>query len=312
MGIILASSRAHNSPCIPCPEGYVPGNPGTFEELHKKVKDLYPPIFEGAKLRVKRCHNEGFFTVHSLTLSSMTPSGYKLGTCYTGSKHVGRLERYPMIMGELMPNGNLATTFVHTLGCRLRVKHVNQIVKQKFEASSSTIDYRSDEATFSITLDNPDFSKCTGTLVVHYLQALSNRLTAGTEFAFHRSQLIPGGQESMIALALRYSTGLQTFSATIGNAGLHFCYHHKASQQLQLGVELETSLASHDSSAGIFYQLDVPDADIVFRGMVNTKLTVGGVLEKKLYPIPDSSLILSVMLNHGTQHFQVGIGLNVG
>lgn len=308
MGNVLASSP----PCVPCPEGYVPGNPGTFAELHKKVKDLYPAIFEGAKLKVKRCYNDDFHTVHSLTLSSMTPSGYKLSTCYTGPKRVGRFERYPLIVGEIMPNGNLATTFVHTLGCRLRVKHTNQIVKKKFEASSSTIEYRSDEATLSVTMDNPDFAKRTGTLVIHYLQALSNRLTAGTEFAFHRSQLIPGGQESMIALALRYSTGAQTFSATVGNAGLHFCYHHKASQQLQLGVELETNLVTHDSSAGIFYQFDVPHADMVFRGMINTKLTVGGVLEKKLYPVPDSSLLLSDMLNHGTQNFQVGIGLNVG
>ncbi|XP_063975617.1 mitochondrial import receptor subunit TOM40 homolog 1-like [Diachasmimorpha longicaudata] len=312
MGIIQAASKPLKPPCIPCPEGYVPGNPGTFEELHKKVKDLYPPIFEGAKLRVKRYYNDEFYMIHSLTLSSMTPSGYKFGTCYTGSKRVGRVERYPVIMGKLMPSGNLATTIAHTFGCRLRVKHVNQIGNRKFEASSSTVEYRSDEATFSVTLDNPDFAKCTGTLVIHYLQALSNRLTAGTELAFHRSQLIPGGQDSLIALALRYSTGAQTFSATVGNAGLHICYHHKASQQLQLGVELETKLSNHDSSAGIFYQLDVPHADMVFRGMVNTKLTVGGVLEKKLYPVPDSSLILSVTLNHGTQNFQVGIGLNVG
>ena len=58
MGTIHASRKiqeepnvvTHEEDCIPCrePQDKAPGNPGSFEEIHKKVKDLYPQNFEGA------------------------------------------------------------------------------------------------------------------------------------------------------------------------------------------------------------------------------------------------------------------------
>ncbi|XP_015591642.1 mitochondrial import receptor subunit TOM40 homolog 1-like [Cephus cinctus] len=300
--------------CIPCPKDQrKPGNPGSFEEIHKKVKDLYPRHFEGIRLVVNKILSKHFQVKHTLTMSSVTPAGYKFGATYAGTKRVGMHESYPVAIGEIAPNGSMTGSFVHTLGCRLRLKYSAQIDShQKYKACSSTAEYRSDDFTISLTLANPSFIKRQGTVVLHFLQSITSRIALGAEVACLRGSLIPGGQETIMSGAFRYSTGRTTLSGTLGEAGLHLCYHQKASEQLQLGVELETNMRTHESVATIVYRVDVDYADLVFRGYVNSETTVAAVLEKKLYPIPESSLVLSAMLNHAKQQFRVGIGINIG
>lgn len=46
------------------------------------------------------------------------------------------------------------------------------------------------------------------------------------------------------------------------------CFHQKASQQLQVGVELEINCRIQESTGAIAYQVDLPKADLVFRGMI--------------------------------------------
>lgn len=313
MGIVQASMKNQKHPsCIPCPYGYVPGNPGTFEELHNKLHNLYPLNFEGARLIIRKTLSQHFNACHTIALSSVTPSGYKFGACYVGLKRVGENEKYPSITGDIMPNGNLATSFSHTLGCRFRIKNVTQIAKGKCLSSSSTAEYRSDDFTLSMIIADPDIKRQSGTVVLQYLQALSSRMTMGVEMACHRSRNVAGGQQSIMTLAMRYCTGPRTFTATLGEVGLHVSYHHKASQQLQLGVEWETNMRSHESAGTFVYQVDIPHADLIFKGMINTETTISGTFEKKLYPMPETSLLLSAMLNHRKQQFRVGIGLNVG
>ncbi len=54
--------------------------------------------------------------------------------------------------------------------------------------------------------------------------------------------------------------------------GLHLCYYQKASEQLQLGVEFETSVRLMEAQASIGYQVDIPKADLVFKGMLFVRL----------------------------------------
>lgn len=298
-------------PCIHCMSDPSPGNPGTLEEIHKKVKDLYPRNFDGAKLFVKKTLSSNFDVAHTITLSSVTPSGYKFGTTYIGTKRIGERERYPVAVGDIMPNGNMNASFIHTIGCRFRAKVAAQIAENKYKACNSTVEYRSDDFTLSLTLANPHFEKKHGTLVLHYLQSITSRVALGAEVACHRGLGVPGGHQTIMSAAFRYSTGFSTLSATLGEAGLHVCFHRKASQQLQLGVELETNMRTHESVATMVYQVDLPQADMVFRGMINSETTVCGVFEKRLFPIP-ASLAISIMLNQMKQQFRVGVGLNVG
>lgn len=301
-------------PCVPCFEKIdrKPGNPSSFEDLHAKTKELYPQNFEGAYLLLKKTLSKHFNVTYRMTLSSVTPYGLKFGVNYVGTKRVGFSEKYPVILGEITPSGNLSASFVHTLGCRYRFKFATQIVDKRYKAFSSGLEYRSDDCTIAMTLANPDLARLHGTLVLHYLQAITPRITLGTEIAYLRGSLIPGGQQTVMCAAFRHSTGPTTLSATLGEAGIHVCYHRKASEQLQLGVEIETNTRIHESIGTIVYRVDIPYADFVCRGFVNSETSLGAVFEKKLYPIPEASLIISGFLNHKKQQFRVGIGLNVG
>ncbi|CAK9821040.1 Mitochondrial import receptor subunit TOM40 homolog 1 [Anthophora plagiata] len=322
MGMVHASANKKKEPdvvtndeeCIPCnePQDRGPGNPGSFEDLHKKIKDIYPQNFEGARLNINKILSEHFNVTHTITLSSVTPSGYKFGAKYVGTKMVGLTERYPVAMGDISPNGNLSASFVHTLGCRLRYKLSAQVADGKYKASSSSLEYRTNDCTIAVTLANPKLIKKQGTVVIHFLQSITSRIALGAEIACLRGSRIPGGQQTVMCVAFRHSTGPKTFSGTFGEAGFHLCYHLKASSQLEIGVELETNTRTHHSIATIVYQVNVPYADLVFRGIVNSESTVGGLFEKKLHPIPQSSLVISALLNHSKQQFRVGIGLNIG
>ena len=59
-------------------------------------------------------------------------------------------------------------------------------------------------------------------------------------------------------------------SANISPMGgnLHTCYYQKVHEYLQVGVELESSLRMAESTATVAYQIDIPKADVVFRGEI--------------------------------------------
>lgn len=94
-------------------------------------------------------------------------------------------------------------------------------------------------------------------------------------------------------------------------ASCHVCFHQKASEQLQIGVELDVNARMQESTATIAYQIDLPQADLVYRGTFDSNWTVGAVLEKKLLPLP-FAFVLSGLLNHSKGHFQLGCGLMIG
>ena len=48
--------------------------------------------------------------------------------------------------------------------------------------------------------------------------------------------------------------------------GVHTCYYHKVNDSMQVGVELEGSLRTQESTTTVGYQLDLPTANLTFRG----------------------------------------------
>ncbi len=46
-------------------------------------------------------------------------------------------------------------------------------------------------------------------------------------------------------------------SGTLGGSGLHLCYYQKASEQVQVGVELETNVRAQESVASLGYQVNI-------------------------------------------------------
>lgn len=286
-------------------------NPGTIEDLHKKCKDVLPVNFEGAKLMLNKGLSNHFQISHTMNMSSVSTSGYRFGATYVGTKQLCPTEAYPVLFGDMDPAGNLNANIIHQFGPKLRAKVAAQVLRSKFTAVQMTTDYRGDSYTASLTVGNPNILNGSGVLVAHYLRSITPSIAVGGEVAYQRGPGIPGGTIVVMSAAGRYTRGDSTISCSFGPAGCHVCFHQKASQSLQIGVELEINARLQESTGTIAYQVDLPKADLLFKGSVNTNWSVGAVLEKKLQPLP-FSFALSGMLNHSKQHFKLGCGLVIG
>lgn len=286
-------------------------NPGTMEDLHKKCKDVMPVNFEGAKLMINKGLSNHFQVSHTINLNSSNTSGYRFGAMYVGTKQLSPTEAFPVVLGDIDPSGNLNANIIHQLTPQVRCKFASQIQSSKVTAAQLTTDYKGSNYTTSLTVGNPNLINNSGVIVAHYLQAVTNHLSMGGEFAYQYGPAVPGGQIALMSAAARYATDLFTWSGTVGAAGIHLCYYQRASEQLQIGAEVETSFRMQEAVATIGYQIDLPKSDLVFRGMVDSNWTVGAVLEKKLQPLP-FTFALSGLLNHTKNQFRLGCGLIVG
>lgn len=287
------------------------GNPGTIEDLHKKCKDVFPVNFEGAKLMLNKGLSNHFQISHTINMSSTAPSGYRFGATYVGTKQTSPTEAFPVLLGDIDPSGNLNANVIHQFGQRIRGKLATQVQRSKFTAVQMTGDYRADTYTLSLTLGNPDIINNSGVVVMHYLKSVTPSLALGGEVACQTGPTVPGGAVTVVSAAGRYTNGESTASASLSLGGCHLCFHQKASDQVQVGVELEVNTRIQESTATIGYQVDLPKADLVFRGSIDSNLTVGAVLEKKLQPLP-FSFALSGMINHSKGNFRLGCGLIIG
>ncbi|XP_046384516.1 mitochondrial import receptor subunit TOM40 homolog 1 [Ischnura elegans] len=331
MGNVLAASQppsggnVYNFPPPPplvCPDPKVGAkgdavkqnnleNPGTMEDINKKCKDVFPVNFEGAKLMVNKGLSNHFQISHTLNMSSITPSGYRFGATYVGTKQFSPTEAFPVLLGDIDPSGNLNANIIHQFSNNFRAKFATQIQNSKIQAAQMSADYKGKDYTASLTLGNPDIINESGLVLAHYLQAVTESVALGAELAYQYGPNVPGKEIALLAAGARYSANDMVWSGTLGSGGLHACYYQRASEQLQLGVELETNFKLLESVATVAYQLELPKANLSFRGMLDSNWTVGAVLEKKLHPLP-FTFAISGMLNHPKSQFRLGCGLIIG
>ena len=85
--------------------------------------------FEGAKLLINKGLSNHFQISHTLTMSSMQPSGYRFGTTYVGTKQYGPMEVFPVLVGEIDPSGNMNANIIHQFHPRIRTKFMSQVRK---------------------------------------------------------------------------------------------------------------------------------------------------------------------------------------
>ncbi|KAK2191626.1 hypothetical protein NP493_50g05094 [Ridgeia piscesae] len=287
--------------------------PGTFEDLHKKCKDVFPTPFEGAKLLINKGLSNHFQISHTMTMSTLQPSGYRFGCTYVGTKQFSPTEAFPIVIGDIDPSGNLNAQIIHQFTRAIRCKLVSQIQNNKFLATQFTTDYKGQDFTASVTLGNPDIVNESGVMVAQYLQNVTQRLSLGSELLYQYGQTVPGNEIAIYTLAGRYTGDSWQASANLTPAagGAHLCYFHKASENLQLGVELEGSLRTQECTTTIGYQLEIPNANLTFRGQVDSNWCVSAVFEKKLPPLP-FTFALSGYANHVKGTYRFGMGLIVG
>ncbi|XP_016120886.1 mitochondrial import receptor subunit TOM40 homolog isoform X2 [Sinocyclocheilus grahami] len=262
---------------------------------------------EGVRLTVNKALSNHFQVNHTVLLSTLGDSSYRFGATYVGTKQTGP-EAFPVMVGDMDNTGSLNAQIIHQITDRVRSKFAFQTQQQKFVNWQGDAEFKGEDFTAAVTFGNPDVLVGSGIVVAHYLQSVTPSLALGGELVYHRR---PGEEGTVMSLAGRYTGSNFIATLTLGGAGAHGSYYHKANDQLQLGVEFEASTRMQDTSVSFGYQLDVPKADLVFKGSLDSNWVVGATLEKKLQPLP-LSLALSAFLNHRKSKFQCGFGITIG
>uniref|UniRef100_A0AAX7VI66 Translocase of outer mitochondrial membrane 40 homolog, like n=1 Tax=Astatotilapia calliptera TaxID=8154 RepID=A0AAX7VI66_ASTCA len=238
-------------------------NPGAFDECHRKCKEVFPLQMEGVKLVVNKGLSNHFQVIHTVLLSTTGDSLYRFGATYVGSKQTGPAESFPVMVGDMDNSGSLNAQIIHQITNRIRSKVAFQTQQNKFVNWQGDAEFRGEDFTATVTLGNPDVLVGSGIVVAHYLQSITPALALGGELVYHRR---PGEEGSVMSLVGRYTGNNYIATLTLGSAGAHASYYHKANDQLQVGVEFEASARMQDTSMSFGYQLDVPKANLQFKG----------------------------------------------
>lgn len=283
-------------------------NPGSFDELHRLCKDVFPGQMEGVKLVVNKVLSSHFQVAHTVHLSALALPGYHLHAAYAGDWQLSPTEVFPTVVGDWDSSGSLNAQVLLLLAERLRAKAVFQTQQSKFLTWQFDSEYRGDDYTATLTLGNPDLIGESVIVVAHFLQSLTHRLVLGGELVYHRR---PGEEGAILTLAGKYSTVHWVTTLNVGSGGAHASYYHRANEQVQVGVEFEANTRLQDTTFSFGYHLTLPQANMVFKGMVDSNWCVGAVLEKKMPPLP-VTLALGTFLNHWRNRFHCGFSITVG
>lgn len=285
--------------------------PLLFEDLHRKVKELQPMIFDGIRLALNRPLSPHLQLSHSIAMGMMS-SSYKFGANYMGTKSVSPVESYPVMVSEIQCDGQLNANLIHLINPRLKAKLVASFAKNQCTGSQAQLDYKGNNFTSTITAANIDLVKNSGILVGHLLHQFTKSLSLGPELVIQYGKKGPDLQMiSQLSMGGRFSGEKYNVDATLSLSGAHISCYQKANECLHFGAELMTERSLGQTNAGFYYQYDLTKAHTSFRGSIDTSWNVGAVLEKRFFPLP-VALSLSAVLNHLKNSTTVGIGLTVG
>ncbi|CAK9303302.1 unnamed protein product [Gordionus sp. m RMFG-2023] len=358
MGNVLAATQPFNSNLTPSGdalekkfEDITLSNPGPFEEIHRKCKDVYPMTFEGARLMVNKGLSNHFQISHTLSIGNMN-SGYRFGATYVGNKQYSPIEAFPVFLGDMDINGNLNAQILHQPSSNLRYKFVSQIQNNKMVANQFTADYKGKNYTASLTL-SPNMAQnifashnilssiTSGIIVAQYLQNVTPSIALGTELMYHRNpesngamMISPFGgamgagmptHNAIMSVGARYTGSNYVASGSLGSAGIKATYWQLISPIFQVGAEVETNPTFGESLATLAYQVNIgsvasqypnPSHNMnsqpsTFRAYIDSNATLGATIEKRLTPLP-LTLSLSGSLNHAKNMSKFGIGVMLG
>uniref|UniRef100_A0A8V1AC59 Translocase of outer mitochondrial membrane 40 like n=1 Tax=Gallus gallus TaxID=9031 RepID=A0A8V1AC59_CHICK len=178
------------------------GNPGSFDELHRQCKEVFPQQMEGVKLIVNKALSSHFQVTHTVHMSTLGPSNYHFNATFVGDRQLGPTEAFPTLVGDMDNSGSLNAQILHLLAERIRTKAVFQTHQAKFVTWQFDGEYRGDDCTATLTLGNPDLLGGSVILVAHFLQSVTPRLVLGGEMVYHRR---PGEEGAILTLAGKYT-----------------------------------------------------------------------------------------------------------
>ncbi|KFO82009.1 Mitochondrial import receptor subunit TOM40B, partial [Cuculus canorus] len=217
-------------------------------------------------------------------------------------------QAFPTLVGDMDNSGRLNAQVLHLLGERIRTKAVFQTHQAKFVTWQFDGEYRGDDCTATLTLGNPDLlgesaSPCPQRVLVPSMShaSLSHHLLIPTTSS-------SPARPAALAVLVPACPGPQCVPIPSSSPP---SLPSPVSPQVQVGVELEANTRLQDTTFAFGYQLNLPQANMVFRGLLDSNWSVGAVLEKKLPPLP-VTLALGAFLNHWKNRFHCGFSVIVG
>ncbi|KAF4113565.1 hypothetical protein G5714_006110 [Onychostoma macrolepis] len=263
---------------------------------------------EGVKMVINKTLSSFFKVSHTFHLSAVAPSSYRFHAEHLQSDTDSKETGSPMLIGEMDSSGSLNAHSLFHLSEKIRAKAVFQTQQAQFVTWQFETEYRGSDFTAAVTMANPDILRESVIMVAHFLQSVSPQLVLGGELVYHRGRAEEGG---ILTLAGQYSGPNWVATLNAGKGGAHASYYHRANKQIQVGVEFEASTRTQETTFSFGYQMELPESKMVFKGMLDSRCIIGGVLEKRLYPLP-ATLIMGAFVNHRADKLQVGLGVNVG
>jgi mitochondrial import receptor subunit TOM40 len=311
-------SSASSAPALL--QALYPYNPGYYEELNRKVKDVFPAVLDGLKVVLNKGVSSHFQVMHTINIAGaagasggpqagMLVPSYSFGSTFVGSKQMSESEMYPVLLAEMDNNGSLNAQMIHHITERIRGKIIAQTQKSKWAALQTVFDYRGNTYTASLTTVNADLISNNGVMIGHFLKRITPGLCCGSELVIHSGA---EGVRANTSLLARYQrSNWELVGSASPASGFTASYFHKASDNVAVGVEWECALAQGESQVSIGYSVDMPDAQGLLKGSIDSTGTVSATYEKKLLPMP-LTLILSASMNHLRGVNKFGLGLTLG
>lgn len=296
----------------PPPRPTSESGPLLYEDIHRKVKDLQPMIFDGLRLALSRPLSPHLQLSHSITMGMMN-SSYKFGANYMGTKQVSPIESYPVMASEIQCDGQMNANFLHLINPRVKARLVGSFARNQCTGTQASLDYKGDNFTTTLTAANIDLIKNSGIVVGHLLHQFSKAISIGPELVVQYGPQANSSLRIMSQLSIggRFTADKYLVDATVSAGGAHLSYHQKSNDNLHFGAELLTDSSVSQTNAAFYYQYDLAKSHTIFRGSIDTAWNVGAVLEKRFHPLP-VTLLMSAVLNHPKNSTTVGLGLTVG
>ncbi|KAF5394200.1 Translocase of outer mitochondrial membrane 40 [Paragonimus heterotremus] len=287
--------------------------PGTIENIHNKAHDIFPVPFDGAKLVVNKGLSPNFQVNHSLSLSNDDTGGYRFGVTYVGHNKVSDVESYPVLMGELQPNGNVQAQIIHRLSPLIHVRYVAHAQRNRMVGQQFATEFRGEKWQSAFTLINPDLNRGQAMAAIDVMKRVSKRTTLGSMFFYQRSAQLPAKQDGVWSIGGKYCAGNWQAALTLRpwQLGLHTSFHMQVNENLQLAAELESSHQQQSNTTTLGYKYDIPKANVTFKAQLDSNWNIASSLEKKLTPFP-FTFTLCALGNQTKAKYAFGVGLMVG
>jgi len=296
-----------------------PRNPGFHDDLTRKIRDLFPTPFDGAKVVLNKMMSSRFQLSHAVNIcdagspttspvqhAAATPSAPYLFQATSVGKAAYE-EMTPVFMAEVDNSGSLNGQIIRYLNQRVRCKAVVQTQCSKWLMSQGGVDYRGNSYTASLSILNPDVVSLTGVLSGNFLKRITPSLILGSDLTLFNAQ---GQLRSVTGLMGRYKGANWEACASVNSTGFQTGFYRDCSSTTKVGVEWECSLAQTDSNVTFGYKIDLLEsANFIVKGSIDTTGTVSAIYEKRIFPL---TLSLSGSINHWRGSNRFGFGISFG